>query len=193
MVDPWVWAVLLVVVGLGLAVLELFIPSGGVLAFLAISSIVGGVIVGFMQGPVVGLVILCSVIVGLPVGLVLAVRWWPHTPIGRVVMLRARRSEDVLPDNPRTVGLKSLVGKVGVAKSKMLPSGAIHIEGRTVDAYSEGVPIEPGQQVMVIEVRGTRVMVRPVQEQPPGPKSAQGELSRPIDSVGPDPFEDPVA
>ena len=81
---------MLIVLGIGLAVLEVLVPSGGVLAFLSIASIFAAVVVGFRSGPVVGLIILISVIIGMPTGLVLAVKCWPHTPIGRRVLLRVR-------------------------------------------------------------------------------------------------------
>ena len=192
MVDPWVWAVLLILVGLALAAMELFIPSGGILAFLSVSALGGAIVLGFMQDSTVGLAMLVVVLVGLPVTVVMLFRVWPHTPIGRRILLRVQSSEDVLPDGPKQRRLKELVGQIGVAKSKMLPSGAIIIEGRTIDAYSEGLPIEAGQKVMVIEVHGTQVVVQPVEDESP---SAEGgdELSRPIDSVGPDPFGDSTA
>ena len=90
---------------------------------------------------------------------------------------------------PRRDHLKGLVGQVGHAKSKMLPSGMITIEGRTIDAMSEGMPIEPGEAVRVIEVRGTRVVVRPLSEESPSP-TADDIMRRPIDSVASDPFEE---
>ena len=192
MVDPWVWAVLLILVGLALAAMELFIPSGGILAFLSVSALGGAIVLGFMQGNAVGLGMLVLVMVGLPMTAIVLFRVWPQTPIGRRILLRVQSSEDVLPDSPKQRRLKELVGQVGVAKSKMLPSGAITIEGRTIDAYSEGMPIEAGQKVMVIEVRGTRVVVQPAEDETP-PAEGDDELSRPIDSVGPDPFGDSTA
>jgi membrane-bound ClpP family serine protease len=192
MVDPWVWAVLLILVGLALAAMELFIPSGGILAFLSVSALGGAIVLGFIQGNAVGLGILVSVMVGLPVTAIVAFRVWPRTPIGRRILLQEQSSKDVLPDSPKRQRLKELVGQVGVAKSKMLPSGAITIEGRTIDAFSEGMPIEAGQKVMVIEVHGTQVVVQPVDDETP-PIEGGDELSRPIDSVGPDPFGDSTA
>ena len=120
MIEPWVWALMLIVVALGLAVLELFVPSGGVLAFLSIASIIGSLILAFKSGPVVGLVFLVGVIIGLPTSFGMAVKWWPHTPIGRRILLRAG-GEDVLPDDDFHRGLKGLIGQTGEAKSKMLP------------------------------------------------------------------------
>lgn len=193
MIDPWVWAVMLIVVAVGLAVLELFIPSGGLLAFLSIASVVGALILAFKSGPVIGLVFLVAVIVGLPTGLALAVKWWPHTPIGRRILLRVGGSEEVLPDDDFHRGLKDLVGRTGKAKSKMLPSGAIVVDGRTIDAYAEGVAIEPGQRVIVLKVHGTNVMVRPLEDdESPSLEEGSG-LSQPIDSIAPDPFNDTTA
>jgi membrane-bound ClpP family serine protease len=70
----------------------------------------------------------------------------------------------------------------------MLPSGAVTIDGRTINAVSEGVPIDAGQRVRVIDVHGNRVVVRPVDDASAGPDS----LSRPIEAVGLDPFDDPL-
>ena len=72
----------------------------------------------------------------------------------------------------------------------MLPSGAVEIDGQTIDALSEGVPIESGQRVRVIEVRGMRVVVRPADDEPP---TTDDVLSQPIDSLGLEPFDDPLA
>ena len=42
MIEPWLWAIVLIILGIGLAVLELFVPSGGVLGFLSLASIAAG-------------------------------------------------------------------------------------------------------------------------------------------------------
>ena len=190
----WLWAVLLILVGLALVAMELFIPSGGILAFLSVSALGGAIVLGFMdkENVWVGPGILVSVMIGLPVTVILLFRIWPQTWIGRRILLGVKGSEDVLPDGPKQQRLKELVGRIGAAKSQMLPSGAITIEGRTIDAFSEGMPIEAGQKVIVIEVHGTRVVVQPVEDDAP-PAEGGDELSRPIDSVGPDPFGDSTA
>jgi len=188
---PWVWAILLLVLGMGLAVLEVFVPSGGILAFLAASSVFAAIVLGFMDGrPWVGFTILASAVLGVPGVVMLALRWWPRTPLGRRMLLDVPTGKEVLPGVPRQRSLKKLVGRVGVAKSEMLPSGAITIDGRTVNALSEGMAIDAGQQVRVIEVHGNRVVVRPVDERAPSPEDPD-PLARPIDTVSMDPFEDP--
>ena len=189
---PWAWAILLLLVGLALVVLEVFIPSGGILGFLAACSIIAAVAVGFMDGrPWVGFAILITAVFGIPIAVVLALHWWPRTPLGRRMLLGAPTDGEVLPDSARRRKLKALIDQVGVAKSKMLPSGAVTIDGRTIDAVSEGMPIDAGQRVRVIDVHGNRVVVRPVDDEPSSSADAD-PLSRPIDAVGLDPFEDPL-
>jgi membrane-bound serine protease (ClpP class) len=162
--DPWVWAILLLVLGTGLAVLEIFFPSAGVLAFLSVAAVLAAIVMGFHQGPIPGILILLAALVGLPTVIVLGFKYWPKTAMGRRVLLTAPTSEDVLPDDPEKEQLKRLVGRLGRAKSKMLLSGVIVIDGRTVDAVSESLPIDVGQVVRVVQVRGHLVVVRPAEE-----------------------------
>jgi hypothetical protein len=75
----------------------------------------------------------------------------------------------------------------------MLPSGAISIEGRVVNALSEGLAIEAGTKVRVIEVRGNRVVVRPVEDEPPPGRDPNDVLSRPIEELGIDELEGPLS
>ena len=90
---------------------------------------------------------------------------------------------------------RQLVGRVGTAKSKMLPSGSISIDGRLFDAVSQGQAIDTGQAVVVVEVRGNRVIVRPAdgteaQQRDDYPRDV---LSTPAEELGLDSLEDPLA
>jgi len=188
----WIWAVLLLVLGLGLAVLEVFFPSAGVIGFLATAATIGAVVMGFREGPGTGVAILATAVAGVPVVLALALKIWPKTAVGRRVLLMAPKSEDVLPASSRRQKLQELIGEIAVAKTKMLPSGAIAIKGRTIAAVSQGMPIEAGQRVRVVEARANRVVVRPLDDETPS-ETAEDPLRRPIDSVAADPFGEPPA
>ena len=76
--------------------------------------------------------------------------------------------------------LEGLVGRVGRAKSKMLPSGIIVVEKQSYDAVSEGMPIEAGQRVRVIEVRGNRLIVEAMGDEPLS-QADEDPLARPFD------------
>jgi len=186
------WATLLLLLGLALIVLEMFIPSGGVLGLLATLSILAAIVLAFFDGPGTGLAFVLTTVVAIPAILAAAVRVWPDTPMGKHILLGVPTPEEVLPDSPLRRELKSLVGKYGVAKSVMLPSGVVVIDGQSIDAIGQGVAIEPGQRIKVVEVRGTRVVVRPDDDEPPSPE-ADDPLSRPISTLGLDSLENPFA
>lgn len=185
--DPWVWAVILLAIGLSLAIMEVFFPSGGLIGFLSAAAIIAAVFMAFRQGSVVGLGVLSGTLVAVPLVVAVALKLWPETAMGRRMLLSPPESAEILPDLPRQRQAKALIGRIGQAKSKMLPSGAVSIDGHTIDALSEGVPIEIGQRVRVIEVRGNRVVVRPVDDEVPS-DAEENPLARPIDSISPDPF-----
>ncbi len=195
--EPLVWATLLLVLGMILVLMEIFLPSAGLLGFLSVASILSGIGVAFYNGgAIVGFGFLFGTAIALPIVLTLAFRWFPETPIGRRLLPALPTSDDVLPDNEERRALRGLVGKIGQAKSPMLPSGAIVVEGRIINAVSEGQPIEAGHNIRVIEVRGSRVVVRPVEEgesqTPMQSRLDDDPLSRPIDSLGIDFPDDPL-
>jgi membrane-bound ClpP family serine protease len=185
--EPWIWAILLLALGIGLVVLEVFFPSAGILGFLATVTLIAAVVMGFYQSALAGALIFAAVVLGLPATLILAFRYWPKTAMGRRILLLAPKSEDVLPDDPTKDLLKGYIGRRGKAKSKLLLSGVITIDGRTVDAVSESMPVEVGQTVQVVQVRGRRVVVRPVADDELPPSPPADPLQRAFD----DPFELP--
>ena len=191
--DPLFWPILLLVVGLGLIVLEFFVPSGSVLSIVAAVSVIAGIVLAFMASATYGVVMLGVTTVLIPTILAAAVRWWPHTPIGRMVLLTPPENPDeMLPDTEAYRGLTALIGQMGTAKTKMLPSGTIMIEGRNYDAISEGMPIEPRQLIQVVDVRTNRIVVRPAEGELPSEEEASDDiLSQPIDSLGLDDIDQP--
>jgi membrane-bound ClpP family serine protease len=190
--DAWIWALVLLALGLSLTATEVFVPSGGVVSLLAACSLLTAIYMAFRQGSGVGFGILAGVLLGVPLVVAIALQWWPKTAMGQRMLLKMPESHEILPDSPKQRFLKGLVGRVGQAKSKMLLSGAVTIDGHTIDAVSEGAPIEVGQRVRVIEVRANRVIVRLLSEEN-ADKDDSNPLVRPIDSITSDPFEDPPA
>jgi membrane-bound ClpP family serine protease len=193
---PVVWPSLLLIIGVAMIMAEIFLPSGGVIGFLSFSSIIAAIVLAFVQnGPTVGVIFLIIACVAAPAALVAAFSFLPDTPMGKRLLPSIPSAEDVLPDSEERRKLRDLVGHTGHAKSKMLPSGAVEIDGHMIDAMSEGAPLEPGQPVRVIAVRGAMVIVRPIDEaeqQKSATAVSDDVLSRPIESLGLDPFEDPL-
>ena len=92
---PLTWLILLILLGVLFIVMELFIPSGGVLSFMAAVCTVGAIFAGFYYfGPAVGTAVLAIEAVLVPVTIVVAVRVWPYTPVGRRVLNRPPGESD---------------------------------------------------------------------------------------------------
>jgi len=160
--DLATWAFLLLLLGLVLLVLEFFIPSGGALAVMCALSFLGAIILGFAAGRWTGVSILLIISFVVPAALASAIRWWPDTPIGRLILIpRPKSADDVLPQTLAYRGLKELVGRRGQAKGLMLPSGLVLIDGKSYDAVSDGMAIESGQPIVVVNVSTQRLVVRP--------------------------------
>ncbi|TWT32336.1 hypothetical protein KOR34_40990 [Posidoniimonas corsicana] len=191
LVSPLGLALLLAMVGCLLIVAEVLIPSGGIIGFFATCSLIASIYYAYQAaGASGGLGMGLGLVVVVPLLLIGAFKVLPHTPMGKAMIGQAPREEDVLPDDPR----HALVGRVGVARSKMLPSGAVEIDGQMIDAISQGRAIDPGQYVKVVEVRGNRVMVRPAdQGDRPANQNPDDLLTRPIEELGIDSLEDPLA
>jgi len=63
---------------------------------------------------------------------------------------------------PELAELDRLKGRYGRTLTPMRPSGSVEIDGRRVDALSEGMMIDPGVWVRCVDVKGSRVTVRQV-------------------------------
>lgn len=188
-------AILLLIIGLTLIFLELFIPSAGVLGFLAIVSLVASVVWAYMKGGMaVGTMFLAAEVILVPIAIGIAFRIWPYTPMGKRILLGAPDLGD--PDEIEASSLTGLVGKRGISTSVLLPSGVVEIEGETYDVLATGGAIDRGTAIEVIEVEGTRVFVVEARddEVAQSKPAEEGDLySKPLESLGIDPSEDPFA
>ncbi len=190
--EPMIWPLLLLLLGLFFVTLELFIPSTGVLSVLAGSSVLAAIYVAFTRSTMYGMTMLIASLALVPIVIALAVHVWPRTPIGRRMILQPAPGEDgVLPNDEEYRERRALVGRFGVARSKMLPAGAVVIDGRSYDAVSRGNPIEPGETIRVVSVSGNRIVVAPADpQQAAQAKPQEDPLAQPIDSLGIDPFDE---
>ena len=160
-----VWIVVLAVLGLVVMVLEVFVPSGGVLGLLSLLALVAAVATAFLeQGVTAGMIVTGVVVVAVPAVLALAFRWFPETPLGRRVLPPVPGGEDVVPGLDRRRRAQDLVGQRGRTVSELLPWGQAEFSGRAVDAVSEGGPLEAGIAVTAVGTQGTAVVVRPVEQ-----------------------------
>jgi membrane-bound ClpP family serine protease len=159
-------AYVLIVVGLLLLVLELFLPSGGlllVLSFLALATGVGLTFV-YAEDSTTGVITLVALLVIVPVLMTVLLHYWPHTRIGKRFVLAGPDEDATLASMPTNLELEHLRGQYGRTVSALRPAGITDFGGKYVDTITEGFMVEPGQWVRCIEVHAGKVVVRPASE-----------------------------
>jgi membrane-bound serine protease (ClpP class) len=151
------WTVLtLVMVGAALLFLETILP-GLIAGFLGICCLVAGIVVGYDTfGARTGNLILVAVVVGLILGTLIWIKYFPESRLARVFISR-RIVGDLKTDKPE------LLDQTGMAHTNLRPSGTALINGQRVDVVTEGPMIERGTPIRVVAVEGLRVVVRAIE------------------------------
>ena len=188
-------SILLLLLAIAFGILEVFIPSGGVLACLSVLSVIASIVVAFADRVETGAIMLAVSAVLIPCAIGVGIWLWPNTPIGRRILIGRPTSEEVLPDGDEYRVLRELIGQRGRCRTEMLPGGIVVVAGREFDAVSVGMPIRSGETIEVVDVQTNHIVVRPATGAEPPPENATEEdvLSQPIDSLGLDPLDDPLA
>ena len=59
-----------------------------------------------------------------------------------------------------TQRIEKLVGHFGTALTMLNPGGLVSVGGERLHALTEGLSVEPGASIEIVDVRGSRVVVR---------------------------------
>ncbi|MEL7472700.1 MAG: NfeD family protein [Planctomycetota bacterium] len=160
------WGLGLLGLGVVLIAVELFIPSGGLIAVGAAIAAIAGVVMLFRHDSTWGLIGMLGVVVLGPMAGAFALRVYPNTPLGRK-MIYGDTGEDIAleqaerMDRERDAAL-ALLDAEGEALTDLRPVGTVLIEGERVEALAEGDLIELGARVRVTRVEHGQVKVREI-------------------------------
>jgi membrane-bound serine protease (ClpP class) len=143
-----------------LIVLELFIPSQGILTIAAGASLIFGIVECFLVSSWLGFIVTIVTVVTLPVFIIAMVRIWPDTWIGRRVAIR--KAPKAIPGGsiPDAGKLDRLLGQTGQTITDLRPVGAVMFGDERIDCVAETGQIDKGSKIAVIHVEGVRVVVR---------------------------------
>lgn len=156
------WGLGLLGVALLLVLIDVFVPSAGVLAITALAVAIAGVVSLFNYSTSWGFLGLLGVVVGSPVLFFFGLRIFPHTPIGRRLVLGGEREDGEDAPPPSAAGVSPLVGAEGVVVTDLRPVGSVRIGDQRYDALSETTLIRAGQRIRVTAVEGFTLKVRPL-------------------------------
>ncbi|MEM6334801.1 MAG: NfeD family protein [Planctomycetota bacterium] len=152
-------ALVLIGAAAALFVVEVFVPSGGILGIISALCLAAGSACMFGVNTAAGLITSALAIAAVPVALYAAMRLMPHTPIGQWLTL-GQTLADPATTNPEHRNDQVAVGDTGTALTDLRPVGACRINGHRLECLAIGPAIEPGQTVQVIAAEGFETRVR---------------------------------
>lgn len=158
------FALLLYLLCAVLLVLEIFIPSLGLLTVFALAALAWGVYLFFSLGTAAGWFGVGAAFFLVPAFWVLTYKLFPLTRLGKTMILQKvdRGIGDAIPDRD---DLRELVGRQGVVVGPLRPVGICDFDGRRVACLSESGFISRDTPVEVIRVEGNKVTVQEVNVQ----------------------------
>lgn len=154
-----IWAVLLYFGGLALILAEFFVP-GMICGILGGTMILASGILAIMEAPEYTLFIVLGELTGVMLGTILGMYLLGRTRAANKLVLATNQNSDegwVAADSDM-----SILNAEGEVLSQLRPAGIVLINGKRVDAVSDGAFIDKGSRVRVIEVQGARVVVEAI-------------------------------
>lgn len=161
--DYQMMAIILLFVGLALMLAEFFIPSGGMISVICVICFVTSIWAAYQAWWPTSYfwIYIVSLIAIVPSTLFGVLRLLESTSLGNRVLLTAPDQQDVTPYQAEQARLQALVGQTAKTVTQFNPGGMLVVEGERLHAFSEGLLIPAGEDVVIAEVRGNRLMVRP--------------------------------
>ena len=167
------WELIAFVLGVLLLLLEIFVlPGFGVFGILGIALILTGLTLGMLPNDVFDFTFVPSgdffvaILTVLLAAIVAMVLFFSLTP--KINQWRAFRKFSLADTQQRADGYTAsfyssdLLGKEGVAHTRLMPSGKVTIDDEIYDAYSRGEFIDRGEKIKVISTEGTSIKVRKI-------------------------------
>lgn len=162
-----VWGVILLGVALVLLMMELFIPSGGLIGMMAGVAALGSIVSLFRYDTTWGIVATASYLILGPIVGVFVFRWWLHSPLAKRMILGGPDSleedsamSDAHARQERLAQLRQLIGARGVTVTPLRPIGIVKIEGQRIDAMAESGVIDTDTPILVTDVYDNQIKVR---------------------------------
>lgn len=152
-------ALLLFVVGIGLLVLEIFLP-GGIAGIIGAAAIVGSFFLASENIVHMGISVLIAIGISVIVSILMVKVFGRKMKIFRkIVLTDATKTEEGYVSNENRT---ELLGLEGYTLTPLRPSGTVLIGDERIDVVSEGSFIQKDRRVRVVKTEGARIVVREV-------------------------------
>ena len=165
-----IWIIVtLMLLGALAILLEVVVPSAGILGVGGVAVIVFAVVQAFRgHSTVVGAAFLASAIVVIPILLLAALKIFPRSWVGRRLILKASESQEEGFVSHQAAGYDHLVGVEGEAVTDLHPSGVVRLEGTKYSDGTSGEYVGRSEPVRVLRTEGSRIVVGRKKSEPTG-------------------------
>lgn len=147
------------VMGITLLALEIFIPSFGVIGIVGI-ALTGFSIIGSLDNVGSEIFLMIATAVAILLSVTIFVKLGFTTNIFEKEILNTTNNKDRGFNSKKDY--KDLLGKEGVSKSILRPSGRVEIEGITYDCMADGDFIRSGVRVKVSDLKDRYIIVKEI-------------------------------
>lgn len=152
--------IVLFLLGLVLLVVEMFIPGFGIAGGCGILLLIVGILMT-AQTPLQAVVMILILLLLLSLLLFVIMHSAKKGKLSKKLILKsASKREDGYSS---TSDHTALLGKEGIALSLLRPAGIGEFEGQRLDVVSEGLFLEPGTKIRIVETAGRRIVVKPIE------------------------------
>ena len=150
------------VVGIGLLILEAFMPGFGAPGITGVVlEVITLVMTWFEHGPVATLAMLLIVLLVLAIAISTSLRSITSGRLSKSSIVHSA-TESNEEGYRSTQDLSVFMEKVGVASTVLRPTGIADFEGVRLNVSSEGDYIPAGTQVRIVKVEGAKILVRAI-------------------------------
>jgi len=113
------------------------------------------------------LLVLAAATVGIIVVAATIGRWLPRAPILGQMVLEPPTEEEAaaISDSEALAHFEDMIGAVGTTTTPLLPGGKARLGDELLDVITDGEFVPRGAEIVVVAVRGNRVVVRARREQ----------------------------
>lgn len=146
------------VAGLALVVLEVFLPGFGLpgISGIALLLVAVGMTI-YAYGVLAGLGLLIVTVAILAIVVSLSLK---SAASGKLAKSKFFLQDTVVSEEPANEDMQVFLGHEGVALSVLRPAGIADFDGVRLNVVTQGDFIEKGEQVVITQVQGSRIVVR---------------------------------
>lgn len=156
-----IWGLVLLAMALAVVIVDLFLPTAGILAAVSIVLAIAGVVCLFRYDTTWGIIGSLLVVVGGPSLFIVGFKLMPHTPMGKRLILGGGGTGDQPPPQQGSP-LARLIGTEAMVVTDLRPVGVVRIGDQKFEAVSETTLIRAGATVRITAADGLSLKVRPV-------------------------------